>query len=109
MRSSVARGPNRRRPSFPNRWLCSRFSSPGTSRTDRIQKVQEYQATASIRRYVILEQDSVGATVFARGETAGTDSPWARATLLDLPEIGVSLTLADLYVDAGLEPETEAG
>lgn len=40
--------------------------SPGTSRTDRIQKVQEYQATASIRRYVILEQDSVGATVFAR-------------------------------------------
>ncbi len=40
--------------------------SPGTSRTDRIDKLREYQATASIQRYVILEQDSIGATVFSR-------------------------------------------
>ncbi len=78
--------------------------SPGTSRTDRIQKVQEYQATASIRRYVILEQDSVGATVFARGDNGWYGFALGEGDVLDLPEIGVSLTLADLYVDAGLEP-----
>ena len=45
-------------------------TSPGTSRTDRIEKLREYQATESIQRYVILEQDSIAATVFIR---QGTD------------------------------------
>ncbi len=40
--------------------------SRGSSRTDRIVKVREYQAVPSIRRYVIIEQDSVAATVFER-------------------------------------------
>ena len=44
--------------------------SPGTSRTVRIEKLREYQATESIQRYVILEQDSIAATVFTR---QGTD------------------------------------
>lgn len=44
--------------------------SPGTSRIDRIEKLRDYQATASIRRYVILEQSSQAATVFTR---AGDD------------------------------------
>src|SRR5579862_7259754 len=37
--------------------------SPSTSRTDRILKLREYAAVASIRRYVILESTSVGLTV----------------------------------------------
>jgi Uma2 family endonuclease len=40
--------------------------SPNTSRTDRIEKLQEYQATESIQRYIILEPDSIAATVFSR-------------------------------------------
>ena len=40
--------------------------SPSTSRTDRIEKLREYQATPSIQRYVILEQDSIAAMVFSR-------------------------------------------
>jgi len=73
--------------------------SQSTSRTDRIEKVREYQATQSILRYVILEQDSIGATVFERrGET------WAATTLtegdpLSMPEIGVEIALAALYAD----------
>ena len=47
--------------------------SPGTSRTDRIEKLREYQATPSIQRYVILEQDSIAATVFTR-QSAGWDA-----------------------------------
>ena len=74
--------------------------SPGTSRTDRIEKLREYQATESIQRYVILEQDSVAATVFvwrgpewnARALTAGD--------ALRMPGIEVELPLSDIYVDA---------
>ena len=40
--------------------------SSGTSRTDRIEKLRECQATGSVRRYVILEQDGIAATVFER-------------------------------------------
>jgi Uma2 family endonuclease len=35
-------------------------------RTDRIEKVQDYRATSSIQRYMILEQKYIGATVFTR-------------------------------------------
>lgn len=71
--------------------------SESTSRMDRIEKVREYQATPSIQRYVILEQDSVGATVFAR-----RDDGWLAVTLSDgdilrMPEISVEIPLAALY------------
>jgi Uma2 family endonuclease len=73
--------------------------SESTSRTDRIEKVREYQAMPSIRRYVILEQDSIGATVFER-----RDETWAASTLtegdrLSMPEIVVEIPLAELYAD----------
>ena len=73
--------------------------SETTSRTDRIEKVREYQATQSILRYVILEQDSVGATVFER-----RNETWAASTLTEddrlfMPEIGVAFPLADLYAE----------
>lgn len=82
--------------------------SPGTSRTDRIEKLQEYQATESVQRYVILEQDAIAATVFERH---GQD--WhARALIagdaLSMPEIAVELALSEIYADVELPaPETE--
>jgi len=41
--------------------------SEGTASTEYYVKNQEYRATPSIQRYVMLEQDFAGATVFARG------------------------------------------
>jgi Uma2 family endonuclease len=72
-------------------------ASPGSSRTDRIDKLREYQATPSIRRYVILEQDSIAATVFSR---LGSD--WIARALTEgdvpqIPEIGIEIPLADIY------------
>ena len=73
--------------------------SESTSRIDRIEKVREYQATPSILRNIILEQDSIGATVLERrGET------WAASTLtagdrLLMPEICIEIPLAELYAD----------
>jgi len=81
--------------------------SPGTSRTDRIEKLREYQATRSIQRYVILEQDSIAAMVFVR-QGAGWDvQALTDADRLAMPEIDVELPLADIYADVELPPLPE--
>ena len=77
--------------------------SPGTSRTDRIEKQREYQAAPSIQRYVILEQDSIAATVFVRHGDDWNAGVLTEADVLRMPEIDVELALADIYVDAGLD------
>jgi Uma2 family endonuclease len=69
----------------------------GTSRTDRIVKLREYQATDSIRRYVIIEQDSIAATVFAREGAIWSAMAITGADSLAMPEIGIELALAELY------------
>lgn len=74
--------------------------SPGTSRTDRIEKLRECQATPSIRRYVILEQDSIAATVFSRLGTEWTARALTDGDVLAMPEIGIELRLSEIYVDA---------
>jgi Uma2 family endonuclease len=80
--------------------------SPGTSRTDRIEKLREYQATPSIQRYVILEQDSIAAMVFARHGDRWDVRPATTGDVLTMPEIDVTLPLADIYADVEL-PEAE--
>jgi Uma2 family endonuclease len=73
--------------------------SPGTSRVDRIVKVREYGAVASIRRYVILESTTAGLTVFER---EGTETSWRASTLtgddaLRMPELAIEIPVAELY------------
>lgn len=81
--------------------------SPSTSRTDRIAKLREYQATDSIRRYVILEQDAIAATVFERQGQSWDARPLMAGDVLHMPEIEVDLPLADIYTDVELPPEEE--
>ena len=73
--------------------------SPSSGRMDRIVKVREYAAVASIRRYVILEYDSSAALVLTRPDR---DSAWTATTLtaeemLALPEVGIEIPMAELY------------
>ena len=75
--------------------------SASTASTDRIEKNEEYRATPSIQRYVMLEQTRCATTVFSR---AGDD--WAGHVLtagavLAMPEIGIELPLNGLY--AGID------
>lgn len=77
---------------------------PGTSRTDRIEKMREYQATPSVQRYVILEQDSIGATVATRTAADWTTHVHTEGERLEMPEIGVTLALNDIYADVDLPP-----
>lgn len=80
--------------------------SPTTSRTDRIEKLREYQATPSIQRYVILEQDSIAAMVFSRQADEWTGHALTETDVLRMPEIAIELPMTDIYADAefGTEP-----
>jgi Uma2 family endonuclease len=82
--------------------------SKSTSDTDYGAKNREYAATPAVRRYVILEQDRIGGTMFER-----IDSDWVGHILrpdatLHMPEIGLSVPLADFYIDVAF-PEERAG
>jgi len=80
---------------------------PSTTRTDRLIKAREYQATPSLQRYVMLEQDSIGATVYARASTSWTHEILVADSLLSLPEVEVDLPLAELYDGLTFEAEPE--
>jgi Uma2 family endonuclease len=73
--------------------------SPSSSRTDRIEKLREYQNVTTIRRYVILESTSVGMTVYSR---ADGENPWTATALtgdevLSIPELGIAVPVAEFY------------
>jgi Uma2 family endonuclease len=76
--------------------------SSGTSRTDRIEKLREYQATPSIQRYVILEQDSIAATVLSRHGSDWIAQALTEGDILHMPEIGTEIALAEIYTDVQL-------
>ena len=85
--------------------------SSNTSRTDRIIKVREYAAIASIRRYVILEIEK------HRPDRAGPAKPrraWRVATLtgddvLRMPEIGIEVPVAEFYDEVSFPDEIAPG
>lgn len=83
--------------------------SAGTSRTDRIEELREYQATASIERYVIPEQDSIAAAVFVRHGTDWLAHALTADATLRLPEIEVEFPLAAIYADAQLPTDADEG
>jgi Uma2 family endonuclease len=82
--------------------------SPSTSRTDRIAKVREYQATPSVQRYIMLEQDGVAAVVYARAGAVWTHEILTAESVLALPEIGVELPLAEIYEGIAFETDEDA-
>ena len=71
--------------------------SRSTARTDRLVKNREYGSTASVRRYVMLEQDAALATVFRHVDGNWMSEIIGDDVLLDLPEIGIGIPLLELY------------
>ena len=77
--------------------------SDGSANDDLVIKNGEYRATASVRRYVVLQQTHAGATVFSRkGEDWVAELVSGEAAMLRMPEIGVEVALAELYADLDL-------
>jgi Uma2 family endonuclease len=71
--------------------------SPSTAAADRIVKAREYQATPSVQRYVMLEQARIGATVHVRAVDGWNVLVLKDDDTLDLPEIGLAISLAEFY------------
>ena len=73
--------------------------SPSSVRTDRVDKVREYAAVASIRRYVIAEQSAAVLTVYHRdgGSQEWRSLPLGAGETLDLPELGIVVPVDEIY------------
>ena len=80
--------------------------SEDSARTDRVEKLREYQATATIQRYVILEQKSIGAVVFTHRDNDWIATALTEGDTLHMPEIDVEITIDEFY--AGLDYSTPA-
>jgi len=72
--------------------------SDSTALLDQTVKNPEYEATPSIMRYVMLSQDSMTATVFARvGDVWAGFLVTDPAKVLAMPEIGAEVPLGEFY------------
>ena len=85
--------------------------SADSGRRDRIDKVREYSAVRSIRRYVMAESTGIGLTVLER---QSSDEAWKVTILsdhdtLDMPEIGIAVPVAEFYEDVAFAPDIAAG
>ncbi len=82
----------------PEPVLACEVVGESAARVDRLAKLREYHAVASIRRYVLIEQAAVALTVLFRDG----DGAWSAASLgegdaLALPELGVEIPLAEIH------------
>lgn len=85
--------------------------SPTSGRTDRIEKLREYQSVLSIRRYVILEHTSVGLAVHSRmrGEDPWIATALTNGDVLLMPEIGIEIPIAEFYEGTDIEEPNDGG
>ena len=79
--------------------------SPSTAAKDRIVKAREYQATPSVKRYVMLEQERIGATVHVRAQDGWSALILKDDDALDMPEIGLAIPLAEFYEGLAFEAQ----
>ena len=71
--------------------------SEATHRVDLLTKNQEYAATPSVKRYVVLAQDAAGGTVFERIGDDWVGHLLAADSVIAMPEIGITVPLTELY------------
>ncbi len=82
--------------------------SDRSAHTDLFEKNEDYSATPSVQRYVVLDQESASASMFVR---KGED--WVSKTVrggqaIEMPEIGVTLAMADIYQGVAFPPPERA-
>ena len=95
---------------IPGVVLVFEVLSPTSGRADRIDKLREYRAVPSIRRYVILEYASVGLAVFERAAAASgwTATALTEGDILRMPEIGIEIPVVELYEGVDLPDASES-
>ncbi len=86
--------------------LIVEILSPSTAEYDRTEKFAQYQKLASLRHYLLVSQTAWVVEWFRRDEAG----QWIYTLLseptdvLDIPDIGLRLPLAELYDDTDVAP-----
>jgi Uma2 family endonuclease len=76
--------------------------SPATRRIDEVQKFRDYITISSLRTYILAETDSPLLTLHRRtGEGFQRETIFGLDAVLDLPEVGISMPLAELFREVG--------
>ena len=88
----------------PNPVVVFEVLSESTARTDMVRKLNEYAATASIQRYVMLQQDFIGGLNLIRQGDRFIAESLAEDSTLRMPEIGIEVPVADFYFGLTYEP-----
>ncbi len=92
---------------IPNPVVIFEVLSDSSVHRDSVTKLREYHAVPSIKRYFIVEQTEIGVTCFARqGEEPWTAIPLLEGDMLEVPEIGIQIPIADLYEGVAFEDPT---
>jgi Uma2 family endonuclease len=73
--------------------------SDSTAATDTGAKNEEYAATPSVRRYIILRQDKVAGTMFERIGDDWIGHLLTADSVIRMPEIDIEVPLAEFYAD----------
>ena len=76
--------------------------SPSTEKRDLGWKRKVYPSLASLTYYVVVSQDTVNVMVFARDDAFGGRRYQSLEEVIDLPLLGISVPLAEIYHDTGL-------
>jgi Uma2 family endonuclease len=71
--------------------------SDSSARTDLVTKNHEYASVATVRRYIVLAQDEMSGTMFERVGTDWVGHLLHAGSILQMPEIDIELSLAELY------------
>lgn len=74
--------------------------SPSTRRNDEVQKFRDYLTIPSLQVYILAEADFAKLTIYRRqGEVFQREDLVGIEAVLDLPETGIAIPMAELYRD----------
>jgi len=76
--------------------------SPSTEDRDLRWKRVAYTSLASLTHYVVIAQDAVEVVVFARGDGFAEKRLRSLNDSIEVPALGISLSLAEIYSGTGL-------
>jgi Uma2 family endonuclease len=76
--------------------------SPSTEKRDLGWKRKAYPSLPSLTHYVVISQDAVDIRVFARDDAFEGRRFQSLDDVIDLPSLGISLPVAEIYRDTGL-------
>lgn len=97
--------PDRRSMAADEPRLVVEILSPTTFRFDRFQKLAEYQRHPTISVILLVDSERPLVAVWRKAGEAWTESEAAGMdAVVDLPEIGTTLPLAELYFDLSFDP-----